>query len=308
MVKTLILGTLGLDDVETPFGKVSGVQGGSCSYASMSASYFTKVGIVGVIGDDYPQGHKNVLVSHGVDISGVEQVDGGKTFSWGGKYEGDMNSAQTIFTELGVFENFQPIVPEAQKGSPYILLCNFDPIQQNNTLKQMSKPKISILDTMNLWINIRIDALKLVLQNVDVVVMNEGEARMFCKTDHMQEAGQMLLGLGLKRAIIKKGEHGCLMFSQTGDYFVAPAYPLLSIKDPTGAGDTFAGGLIGHLASVDATIDADEEWRRAIIYGTAMASFTCEGFSLSTLAPLTRERIDERYKLIRKLSYIPNIE
>ncbi len=307
MLKTLILGTLGLDDIETPAGKVFKVQGGSCSYGSVSTSYFTEVGIVGVVGEDYPDEHKDVLSAHHVDLTGLQTIKGGKTFAWGGRYVGDMNSAETMFTELGVFESFQPQIPESLRETPYLLLCNFDPSQQFNALKQMEKPKLSILDTMNLWINLRIDALHQVLKEVDVIVLNEGEVRMLCKTDQMQKAGQMLLNLGLKRVLIKKGEHGCLMFSRTGDYFVAPSFPLLSVKDPTGAGDTFAGGLIGHLASVNAAINDDEEWRRAVIYGTAMASFTCEGFSLSVLAQLSREKIDNRYNMIRKIASIPEL-
>lgn len=304
MSQVLIIGTIGIDNIETPSGQFHMVQGGSCSYSAVSASYFTEVGIVCVVGGDYPEEHRRVLTESGIDMSGMQIVPEGKTFAWGGRYKGAMNEAHTVFTTLGVFADFKPIVSEQNKKTPYLLLCNLDPISQMSVLDQVEKPVISILDTMNLWIDIRHEELLQAMKRVDVAVLNEGEARMLCNTAHLQDAAKRLLDFGPKRIIIKKGEHGALMLSQSGDYFVAPAFPL-QVKDPTGAGDTFAGALIGHLARTGATVDSDDEWRRAIIYGTAMAGFTCEGVSLSTLKNLDKEKINNRYEAVCRIAAIP---
>lgn len=304
MTQVMIIGTIGIDDVETPSGKFERVQGGSCSYSAVSASYFTDAGIICIVGHDYPEEHRAVLQRSGVNMVGMQVDPSDKTFAWGGRYKGAMNEAHTAFTNLGVFANFKPEVAPELRNAPYLLLCNLDPMAQHAVLDQMATPRISILDTMNLWIDIRHEQLIAALKRVDVAVLNEGEARMLCQTAHLQEAAAKLLDFGLKRVIIKKGEHGSMMISRTGEYFIAPAFPL-QIKDPTGAGDTFAGALIGHLARTGATVESDDEWRRGIIYGTAMAGFTCEGVSLSRLATLTKDEIDTRYAAICKIADIP---
>ncbi|MCX7017422.1 MAG: PfkB family carbohydrate kinase [Candidatus Sumerlaeota bacterium] len=300
----LMVGSVALDDVRTPFGEVKDALGGSCSYASISASHFSDVAIVGVIGDDFPRRRLDLFRRHDIDLSGLQRIKGGRTFHWSGYYEHDMNQAHTLNTALNVFAEFRPAIPEKLRESEFVLLGNIDPDLQLEVLEQVRNPRLVLIDTMNFWISGKREQLLRVLRKSHIVLLNEAEARQLCDTVNLQVAAQRLLKLGLKRVIIKKGEHGCLMFS--GDtYFAAPAFPLEMIKDPTGAGDTFAGGFIGYLASARSLNEMT--FRKAVIAGTAMASFTVEEFSLKRLASLKSREIGERCDRLRNLSSFPKI-
>jgi sugar/nucleoside kinase (ribokinase family) len=295
----LIVGSVALDSVRTPFGEVHGALGGSATYASLAASLFGPVGIVGIVGDDFPGDYAKLLRRHGVDLDGLEVVKGGKTFHWSGYYEYDMNQAFTTSTCVNVFENFHPRIPERYRSSEFLFLGNIDPELQLEVLEQMKGTRQVICDTMNFWISSKREALTPVLKKCDVILMNDGEARQYCDTPNLQKAARELLKLGASRVVIKKGEHGCLMFGRNG-FFAAPAYPLEIVKDPTGAGDTFAGGLIGWLARCRNC--SETNFRRAIIVGSALASFTVEDFSVERLVRLRRDDLVERCKAFLKAS------
>lgn len=291
MSKALIIGSIALDTIETPHGSVERILGGSASYGGVSASYFTGVSLVGVIGEDFPEEHVDRLKSRGIDFSGVERVSGGKTFHWTGKYEGDMNQAITIDTELGVFAEFQPKLTEEQKNTPYIFLANIHPALQLDVLKQVNNPKFVCVDTMNLWIEHEKGALTEVLKKVDLILMNDQEARMFTGKANLIECAKDLLALGPQTVAIKKGEHGALLFQKDRVVFF-PAYPLENVKDPTGAGDTFAGGMIGYLARTDSLTAQD--FASAIHVGTCMASFVVEDFSIRRTIDIKPGELKER--------------
>jgi sugar/nucleoside kinase (ribokinase family) len=293
--RVLLVGSVALDDISTPHGSFKRVLGGSASYGSIAAAHFSPVDIVGVVGDDFPSEHISMLRACGVDTRGLSVIPGGKTFHWGGAYEGDMNNAATHFTELGVFADFDPVIPEAYSEDSYVFLANIDPELQLRVLDQVTKPKLTICDSMNLWINIKRDALLEVLKRVDVALLNDAEAMMLFGTSSLPTAASKLLELGMWRVIIKKGSNGAQMFSAEGT-FAVPAVPLERVKDPTGAGDTFAGGMIGYLASRD---QVDEmTFRQAILVGSACASFVVEDFSIRRTANLSPESLQARiYKL-----------
>ncbi|MHB0938094.1 MAG: PfkB family carbohydrate kinase [Armatimonadota bacterium] len=294
----LIVGSIGLDTIETPFGAVQDVLGGAASYASTSASFFTGVRMVGVIGDDFPAAHLDFLRSREIDLAGVQQAPG-QTFRWNGFYEFDMNQAHTLATYLNVFEQFRPTIPEAYADTPYVFLANIDPDLQLSVLDQVKSPKFVLADTMNFWINGKRDRVLEVIKRVDAVTLNDAEARQLCETTSLVTAGRKLLAMGPKVVIVKKGEHGALMFTDR-DYFVAPSFPLEEVRDPTGAGDTFAGGVIGYLAFLD---DISEETiRKAIIYGSVLASYTVEDFSLSRLSRLEAGEVMVRYAEMRRIT------
>ncbi|MCL5269444.1 MAG: PfkB family carbohydrate kinase [bacterium] len=289
--RVLIVGSVALDDVKTPQREARGVLGGSAVYGSVVASHFAPVDIVGIVGDDFPAAHIQLLQSHGVDTRGLEIVKGGKTFHWGGEYLGEMNEAVTHFTELGVFADFRPVLPAAYRADGFVFLANIDPELQLQVLDQTVRPRLAICDSMNLWINIKREALLAMLRRVDVALLNESEARLLFETHSLPKAAAGLLGLGLKRVIIKKGSYGAQMFSAEGT-FAVPAVPLEMVADPTGAGDTFAGGLIGYLAT--RPVLDETAFRQAIVVGSACASFVVEDFSIARTAALTRPRIAAR--------------
>lgn len=289
--KVLIVGSVALDNIKTPHGEMKDLLGGSAVYGSVAASTFTRVDIVGVAGEDFPAKHVQALRDRGIDIQGLECVPGRKTFHWSGEYQEEMNEAVTHFTELGVFADFTPSIPEAYRDDPFVFLANIDPALQLSVLDQVKKPALTICDSMNLWINIKRDELIAVLSRVDVALLNESEVKMLFETHSLPQAARQLMELGVKRAIIKKGSHGAQMFSDEGT-FAVPAIPLSNVVDPTGAGDTFAGGLIGYLASRP---KLDEmAFRQAVLVGSACASYVVEEFSIGGTATLTKEKIQAR--------------
>ncbi len=304
-MSVLVVGSLALDNVRTPFGEVDGALGGSCSYVSTAISYFADPSIVGVVGSDFPQEHIDLFKRRGINTAGLEIDSTGDTFRWTGYYEYDMNQAHTLDTALNVFADFKPKVPADLAKCKYLMLGNIDPELQLEVLDQVEKPELVMADTMNFWIESKRDALIEVIKRCDVVLLNDAEARQLCDTVSLQKAARELLKLGVKRVIIKKGEHGCLMFSHD-DFFSAPAFPLEIVKDPTGAGDTFAGGFMGYLAKAPELTEA--VYRQAVIIGTTMASFTVEEFSLDRLANLTPSEITHRCSLLRRHTEFPQIE
>ncbi len=294
----LVVGSLALDSVKTPFGKVTDALGGSATYFSLAASIFTKVQLVGVVGMDFPDEYTLFLKKKGIDLEGLQQIEG-KTFRWKGEYHDDLNEAITLDTQLNVFEMFSPKIPLQYQDTEFIFLANIDPEIQLNVLKQLKSPKLVVADTMNFWIEQKKDALLKVLTQIDIIILNDAEARQLTSESNLINAAKKILSLGPKRVIIKKGEHGSLMISTSG-IFSAPAYPLESIFDPTGAGDTFAGGFMGYLASHENL--KEQEIKKAIIYGTTVASFTVEDFSINRLTNLTKNKIKKRYLEIKGIT------
>jgi sugar/nucleoside kinase (ribokinase family) len=296
MVDLTIVGSVALDTIKTPFGEAKSVLGGAATYSSYAASFFCKPGIVAVVGDDFPPAHLDLLKGRDIDLSGV--TIGGKTFRWEGSYEYDMAEAKTLKTELGSFAGFKPKVPESFKEAKYVFLANIDPELQLSVLQQIRKPRLVALDTMNLWIQNKKEQLLNVLRRVDVLLINEAEARQLFATPSLVKAAKAALKLGLKAVIIKKGEHGALLFTD-GKYFSAPGYPLEDVVDPTGAGDSFAGAVMGYIAK---TGDISEKnIRKAIIYGSVIASFNAEAFSLNRLKTLTMPEIEKRYSEFKEI-------
>jgi len=295
-MKLVVLGTLAFDSIQTPFGKAENVLGGSATYFSLAARNFSDVGIIGVVGTDFPAEHLNFLKSRGVDLKGVESSPG-KTFRWEGYYEYDMDQAHTLKTELNVLEFFKPKIPEEYEQCDYLFLANTDPEIQLETLEKI-KPKYSFCDTMNFWIEHDKEKLTKLLKKVDGVFINEGEARQYCETPNLIQAGRRLLKLGPKKVIIKKGESGALFFSED-EFFAAPAYPLETVKDPTGAGDSFAGGTIGHLAKHGEFTDY---WiKKSMICGSVISSYVVEDFGIESYKKLTQKNIEERYETFKKI-------
>ena len=295
----LVVGSVAFDSVSTPFGKADEALGGSATYFSTSASFFTDVRLVAVVGYDFPDEHIKALSGRGIDVAGLKKVPG-KTFRWKGRYDYDLNQAHTLETHLNVFSSFDPILPEAYRETPFVFLANIDPELQISVLDQVKKPQFVACDTMNFWIEGKPDALKRLLKRVDLVVINEAEAREFAGASSLVKAARIIQGYGPKTLIIKRGEYGAMMFNE-GEVFHAPAYPLEEIFDPTGAGDTFAGGLMGHIA---ATNDLSEHnMRRAIVFGSVMASFNVEAFSLERLNTLTKKEIRSRFSEFKRLTH-----
>ncbi|MDP2681214.1 MAG: PfkB family carbohydrate kinase [Deltaproteobacteria bacterium] len=299
----LVVGSVAFDSVETPFGKADNVLGGSATYFSTSASYFSEVKLVAVVGEDFPDEHIDFLKNKGVDVNGLKRVQG-KTFRWQGSYDYDLNEAHTLATHLNVFEKFKPEIPLAYQNTPYVFLANIDPVIQLDVLLQVEKPKFVACDTMNFWIEGKPQDLKRLLSKVDLFVLNEGEAREFAGEPNLVRAAKQILSYGPKTLIIKRGEYGALMFNGNS-VFSAPAYPLESIFDPTGAGDSFAGGLMGYLANTDDTSEANI--RQAIIFGSVMASFNVEDFSLNRMKTLTLKEIHDRYREFKQLTHFEDI-
>ena len=294
----LVVGSVALDSVETPYGMVDNALGGSAVYFSVSASYFTDVGVVAVIGRDFPEDHLNFLKSKRIDLRGLKR-EPGLTFHWKGRYFGDLNEAETIDTQLNVFEDFRPYIPEEYRESSIVFLANIDPELQLNVLEQVKRPKLTICDTMNFWIEGKLEQLKEIIKRVDILIINEGEVRQISRETNLIKAYQKISSYGPKVLVIKQGSYGALLFTPSS-VFSAPAYPLEELSDPTGAGDCFAGGFVGYLAKSQDT--AEGELRKAVIYGSVMASFNVEDFSLGRLKTLTIDEIEKRFESFRKLT------
>jgi len=294
------VGSIALDDVETPKAKVKGALGGSNTFISIAASYFTKpIYMVGVVGEDFPEEHLNLFKKYDIDLEGLQIIPGGKTFRWGGVYLENFIDRDTTFTDLNVFENFNPIIPESKRESKIVLLGNIDPVLQLNVLEQINNPDLVICDTMNLWINIRNNELKEVIKKIDVLIINDSEAKMLANENNVIRAAKMVMDMGPKYLIIKKGEHGAMLFGED-KIFSAPAYPIEELHDPTGAGDTFAGGFAGYLLKSGDISFAN--MKKAVVYGSTMASFSVEQFSTGGIENLTNEKIEKRYKTFKELS------
>ncbi len=289
------VGTVAFDSIETPFGKADRVVGGAATYISLAASYFTEdLNLVSVVGDDFPKEELEYLKSRGVNIDGLQIKEGEKSFFWAGKYHDNMNTRDTLVTELNVLADFDPVLPESYKDADYVMLGNLTPEVQMKVIRQMNKlPKLIVLDTMNFWMDIAMDSLKAVIKEIDVLTINDEEARQLSGEYSLVKAAQVIHEMGPKFLVIKKGEHGALLFE--GDkIFFAPALPLAQVIDPTGAGDSFAGGFIGYLANTDDL--SFENMKRAVIYGSAMASFCVEEFSIARLKNLNGEEIKSRVR------------
>ena len=289
----IAVGTVAFDAIETPFGKTDKVVGGAATYITLAASYFVKQShLISVVGDDFPRDFLADMKSRGIHQDGLEIKQGEKSFFWSGKYHYDMNSRDTLVTDLNVLADFQPVVPENSKDTDYVMLGNLDPAVQMSVIEQLPKrPKLVVLDTMNFWMDIALDKLKEVIAKIDVLTINDEEARQLTNEHSLVKAAQKILTMGPRYLIIKKGEHGALLFDDEQVFF-APALPLEDVVDPTGAGDTFAGGFIGYLAHTDDI--SFENMKRAVIIGSAMASFTCEAFGPEKLVSLKTEEIDRR--------------
>ncbi len=293
----LIVGSIALDTVETPFGTVERALGGTATYASISASYFASPGITGVVGADFERRHINLLKRRGVDLQGLQVDSGGKTFHWSGYYAGDMNQAITRDTQLNVFESFSPEIPEPYRQAPFVFLGNIQPDLQLDVLDQLADPRFVLCDTLNLWIESQPDKLEEVFRRSDVICINDTEACQFCKASSIPNAAKELLKLGPKQVIIKLGGYGVHLYGRDS-FFALPALPLVDVKDPTGAGDTFAGGFIGRLAK-SRTLN-ENAFRRALATGTVMASFCVQDFSCRRTARLKPGDIDSRLATLKQ--------
>ena len=299
MPDLLVVGSVALDSVATPFGAVREALGGSATFFSYAASFFTGVRLLATVGEDFPREHLDLLRGRGVDIASL-QVSKGRTFRWAGEYGYDLNEAKTLDTQLNVFADFKPVLAPELRRIPYLFLANIDPALQLDVLHQMDeRPRLVALDTMNFWIRGKREALGRVLAEVDVVTINDGEARELAGEPNLVRATRAIAGMGPKTVVVKRGEYGALMFSD-GAFFMVPAYPLDSVYDPTGAGDSFAGGFVGYLAATD-RVDSSA-MRRALVYGSVIASFAVEDFSLNRLTRLTRDEIDQRYEAFGDLT------
>jgi cytidine kinase len=297
-MSVLVVGSTALDSIKTPTAENPRLLGGSASHAAVAASFFTTVSLVGIVGDDFPRKYVQLYRRHRINLDGL-QIAPGKTFHWSGEYELNMNNRRTLTTELGVFETFSPKLPESLQRTPYVLLANIAPTLQHHVLDQVQRPRFVIADTMDLWINIALPDLLKLLRRVDAFVLNDGEARLLTREENLLAALRKLHRLGPKYVILKKGEHGSMLSSPEG-LFVAPAFPLSRVLDPTGAGDSFVGGLLGYIASRPGSVQS--KLRRGIIYGTAVASFCCEGFGLMRTTRVTRAAIEERVEALRKMA------
>ncbi len=292
MSSILVVGSLAYDGIETPAGRVDRALGGSANYFSLASSLFSKVRVVGVVGEDYAPADEEMLRSRGVDLGGLERV-AGKTFFWQGKYEGDLNEAKTLRTDLNVFENFNPKLPEAFKDSEFVFLANIAPELQVQVLEQVRAPKFVGMDTMNFWISSKKEALLKVLSKVDVVLINETEAEMLTGAANAISAAPKITEVGPRAVVIKRGEYGFAFYSKDTGFFILPAMPIPSVIDPTGAGDTFAGGFFGHLAKLG-RVPTVQEMKEACVTGTLLASFTIQDFSVRALEKVTPRDIESR--------------
>lgn len=292
MSEILVVGSLAYDSIQTPSGKVDRALGGSANYFSLAATQYAPVRVVGVVGEDYDQKDVELLKSRPVDLAGM-QVQKGKTFHWSGYYEGDMNEAITRSTELNVFEHFNPMIPDSYKNSQFVFLANIAPGLQSKVLEQVQSPLFVGMDTMNFWISSQVDELKKVLAKVDIVLINEKEAMMLTGAKNGIDAAKKVCDLGPKALVIKRGEYGFVMYTQEGGFFILPAFPMANVVDPTGAGDTFAGGFFGYLASLGRKPTV-QDLKMACLKGTVLASFTIQDFSVGALAKVSKAELDQR--------------
>ncbi len=295
----LVVGSVALDSVETPFGKVNEALGGSATYFATAASLFAPVKLVAVVGQDFPQEHLDYLGRRSIDLDGLQVVQG-RTFRWAGRYDYDLDVTHTLETQLNVFADFHPRLPSSYQDVPFVFLANINPELQLEVLQKMKAPRLTMMDTMNLWIGSSREALVRTISAVDIVTMNESELRMFAGTNSVVAAARQVLGLGPKALIVKKGEYGAVLFTDSS-YFVTPAYPLEEVKDPTGAGDSFAGGFMGYLASHGEV--TPQAIKRAMVYGSVIASFTVEDFSVGRLATVTASEIAARYREFQEFTH-----
>ena len=300
MGKLLIVGTVAFDAIETPFGKTDKILGGAATYIGLSASNFgIDSGVVSVVGEDFPQEHLDLLTEHNVNIDGIEIVKGGKTFFWSGKYHNDMNSRDTLVTELNVLADFEPVVPAAYQNADVVMLGNLHPFVQMRVIEQVKNPKLIVLDTMNFWMDSALEELKQVIAKVDVITINDEEARQLSGEYSLVKAVREIEKMGPKYVVIKKGEHGALLFHDDKMFF-APALPLEEVFDPTGAGDTFAGGFSGYLAKTEDY--SFKNMKNAIIYGSNLASFCVEKFGTERMESLDKKEVEERLEQFKKLT------
>ena len=302
-----IAGTVALDNVKTTKDSQENLLGGSASYGAVSASNFSPVSLVGIVGEDFPKEHVELFRDRQIDLAGLQIVPG-KTFRWSGEYMWDMNTRETRSVELNVFETFTPTLPEGYRQTPIVLLANIAPDLQHHVLDQVSQPRFVIADTMDLWINIAKDSLSRLIGRVDMLILNDGEARQFTGETSLIKAGKKIRDMGPAYVAIKKGEHGCLLFGPEAEFFSCPAFPLEDIHDPTGAGDTFAGGLAGYLAANCGTGEVTfEALKKAVVYGSVLASFNVQAFSLERLKTVDKPQIESRYDLFRQISQFEKI-
>lgn len=295
----LVVGSVALDSIETPFGKRDEILGGSATFFSVSASFFAKVSMVGVVGGDFPAQHIRLLKTRGIDTDGIE-VKKGETFRWKGRYDYDLNTAHTIYTKLNVFKDFLPKISASCRKIPYLFLANIDPNLQLSVLQKVNSPRLIACDSMNFWIKNELHALKRLLKKIDIFIINDSEARLFSGEGNLIKAAKFIFSLGPKRVIIKRGDSGAIFFTRDGSCFSAPAYLLEELRDPTGAGDSFAGGFMGYLAKTGEINDAG--FRKAVIYGTIMASFCVEDFGPGRLLALKTSDIEKRYREFQDLT------
>lgn len=301
----LVVGSVAYDGIETPFGKVDKILGGSATYISLTSSYFQKnVNLVGVVGKDFRQDDIDLFKSKDIDLQGLQIDESGNTFFWKGKYHYDLNNRDTLDTQLNVFEHFDPIIPESYRDAKFIALGNIEPSLQGKVLDQVENPDLVVMDTMNFWIEGTLEALKKTLKGVDLLVINDSEARELADEPNLIKAADIIRDMGPDFLIIKKGEHGALLFTDD-EIFSAPAYPIINIFDPTGAGDSFMGGLLGWLSYTNDL--TPQNFRRAVIFGSVMASFCVEEFGPERLKNLTEKEIYDRYREFRALSEIPEV-
>ncbi|MHB1294796.1 MAG: PfkB family carbohydrate kinase [Anaerolineae bacterium] len=305
----LVVGSVALDSVETPAGKRAVTLGGACTYFATAASLYDCVSMVAVVGADFPQEHIDFLASRNIDLRGLQMVDG-RTFHWAGRYKGDMDIAETLDTQLNVFADFHPTVPDDLRDSPYVFLANIDPDLQIEVLQQMRAPRLTALDSMNYWITSKRESLTKALGLVDVVILNDTETKLFTHESNLVAAAHQLLQMGPKALVIKKGQHGAMLVTRgkglSDTYFFAPAYPLAEVVDPTGAGDTFAAGFMGYLSRTGEL--SYEALRRAVVHGTIVASFTVQDFSIDRLRNLSLDEVQARYDAFRYLTYFQPID
>jgi sugar/nucleoside kinase (ribokinase family) len=294
----LIVGSTALDSIKTPTAENPRLLGGSASHAAIAASFFSPVKLIGVVGADFPKKYIRLYHRHKIDLEGL-QILPGKTFHWSGEYEANMNNRRTLLTELGVFETFTPKLPKSHQNTQFVLLANIAPALQHHVLNQMRQPKFVVADTMDLWLNIALPDLLKLLKRIDGFVLNDSEAHQLTKEDNVFAALKKIHKLGPKYVIIKKGSHGSILSGPRG-IFICPAYPLHTVEDPTGAGDSFVGGMMGYLATAKGSID--DNIRRAMVYGSVVASFCCEGFGLTRTTKIKRAHIDRRVKELEKLT------
>jgi len=299
----LAVGSVAFDTLKTPFGEVDKILGGALSHFSLAASFFTNVGMVAVVGEDFTDKEREVFEGRSIDLAGLQTAPG-KTFRWGAEYSYDLNERTTLFTELNVFENFKPTIPDDYRTSDFVFLGNIHPSLQVDVVGQVKSPKLIAADTMNYWIEGTPDELRQMLERVDVLLINDSETRQLSEEYNLVRAAEKIHAMGPKTLVVKRGEHGVLLFNES-HRFAAPAYPLETVFDPTGAGDTFAGGFLGYLASQEFL--TDDALRQAIIFGSALGSFCVEDFGTRRLESISRADVDDRYREFKKLTHFEDI-